>query len=229
MRFRNTPLRLGSTSWARVYLVTAEFSLEPGVGRVISGCWARSRECWTVRGPDDLYHLDCQYGALPFFDDKRLGQWGEVEHVSGNDYVVRGYVYHIFDDSSLALDRGWFPFNPFGAVPDPVFTVAYIDAPQHPARCGPHRYAGVHEQLPGREELGRELSFTVGRAGSVSLAIYDVGGRLVWDAGERYFSAGSQTWHLDFEEKGAATASGVYFARLRTPTGLVTTKFAIMR
>ena len=64
-----------------------------------------------------------------------------------------------------------------------------------------------------------EVSFTLGRAATVDMAVYDVLGREVRAVahGER-FAAGVATLRWDGRDRsGAATAAGVYFVRVRIP------------
>ncbi len=126
MVFRNIsfPLNLRHQT-GRVYEVEAHFNLPGRSAKSITHVWTRNRDCQTVRGPEDLYHLDELEYNYPYFDGERLGNWAEVEHVAGSTYAVRGFTYEVLEGG---VSQGWYPFNPYIA-PGPHFRVAYLEKP----------------------------------------------------------------------------------------------------
>lgn len=74
------------------------------------------------------------------------------------------------------------------------------------------------------------ISFDVPRAGPVSLAVFDVRGRLVRTLVDASLEVGRHrvTWD-GRDAHGAAAASGVYFARLRDATARKTIKMVLAK
>lgn len=214
MAFKNIPNRVQNTSWARVYAVKGSVSLEAEAAKCV---WARHKDCQTVRGPADLYLLGTGQGSIPYFNGKRLGTWAEVEQVSGLTYAVRGYAYHLFDDSSKQQDRGWFPFNPFTYSPDSLFVVAYLADESKKASPGDSP-ALERQGLRARLE-GTQLELSLSLAEAIGIKLYDVTGRLAVDMGERRLSAGQH--EFDFAPVLAANkrSSGVYFVLIHGEHG----------
>jgi hypothetical protein len=89
---------------------------------------------------------------------------------------------------------------------------------------GPGRLSGdfaLRSVHPNPFRAGTEVAFTLGRAGRVSLTVYDVLGREVQRVANRVFlDAGPQTLRWDGRNaSGAAVSTGVYFMRLETEGG----------
>lgn len=74
---------------------------------------------------------------------------------------------------------------------------------------------------PNPFRAGTEVAFTLGRAGNVSLTVYDVLGREVQRVARGvHFDAGPQTLRWDGRNAtGSAVSTGVYFMRLETEGG----------
>lgn len=74
------------------------------------------------------------------------------------------------------------------------------------------------------------FTFSLPRSGWVLLAIYDVRGAQVATLVDAHLPAGEQIAGWDgLNSRGVAVPSGVYFARLTTPTGLRTAKVTLAR
>ncbi len=81
---------------------------------------------------------------------------------------------------------------------------------------------------PSRGETA--LGFSLPRAGTVRLRIYDVAGRLVRTLVDGQAAAGEGLVRWDGrDDHGGAAAGGLYFCRLETGAGAVTRKFVLMR
>jgi hypothetical protein len=74
------------------------------------------------------------------------------------------------------------------------------------------------------------IAFDLAEAGSIELAIYDVGGRLVrvMDSGSRSAGRYQATWDGQ-DDAGRAVPSGTYFCRLSSPQGSQTRKLTLAR
>ncbi|MCB1184131.1 T9SS type A sorting domain-containing protein [bacterium] len=87
---------------------------------------------------------------------------------------------------------------------------------------------GVGDVVPARTALGGNypnpfnprttIVFELARPGAVELRVYDVSGRLVrtLQAGERFTAGRHEVVWNGRDERGAATAAGVYFVRMRS-------------
>lgn len=69
------------------------------------------------------------------------------------------------------------------------------------------------------------LSYTLGQAGQVQVALYDASGRLVDEIVNQTMSAGTHSIPIS---SGSLTA-GVYFVKVNTPDGVTTTKLTLIR
>lgn len=229
MAIKNIPIRTSTTNWVKVYKVEGTVSLVPqGEGRVISCVWTRSRDCETVRGPDDLYELDdyAHPANIPYFNGKRLGKWACVEHTSGSMYTAHGYTYHIYDDSSEQQDRGWYPFNPYLNPPNPMFTVAYIDeddAKRLPIAESPAA------QGPSVSLAAGWLKLELPAPSSIGIKAYDVLGRVALDLGIQRIAAGKQVWDMGEQLKMRGLTSGVYLVRVEAAGRVYSGKALVLR
>jgi hypothetical protein len=78
---------------------------------------------------------------------------------------------------------------------------------------------------PGAAGLGTHaISFTTKREGTISLAIFDVVGRLVARTPAEYATAGNHTLSWDGRGNGRFVATGFYFAKVSTPDGRLSAK-----
>jgi len=230
MQFKNIPTmqQLGVTSWAKVYKIEGTVSLVPGEGKEITCVWTRGRGCETVRGPGDLYRLDWerQAGDIPYFDAVRLGTWASVEHTSGTTYTVRGYVYHVYNNSSQSIDYGWFPFDPYNNPPSPMFTVAYLEKDEAKKPVVP---AGVRDMRPRVVFVGGSAALDLNGPSTVCIRAYDVSGRLAADLGARRLPKGAHVLDIRGELREKGVGSGVYFVQLEAEGEAFSGKAIVVR
>jgi len=230
MQFKNIPTmqQLGKSSWAKVYMVEGTVSLVPAEGREIACVWTRGRGCETVRGPGDLYKLDWENppGDVPYLDAVRLGTWASVAHTSGTMYTVRGYVYHVYNNSSQSIDYGWFPFDPYNNPPSPMFTVAYLEKDEAKKPAVP---AEVRDPRPRAVFDGASAILDLGGTSTVSIKAYDVSGRLAADLGARRLPGGVHVLDIRGELREKGVGSGVYFIRLEAGGEAFSGKTAVVR
>ena len=74
------------------------------------------------------------------------------------------------------------------------------------------------------------IPYALPQAGSIELAVYDAGGRLVQVllSGEQPAGAGQVTW-TGTDRAGRAVASGTYFARLQVGSEVQTRAMTLVR
>jgi hypothetical protein len=91
--------------------------------------------------------------------------------------------------------------------------VAYVN--DQPADGTPHTKDVALRAVPNPFNPSTEIRFSLPRAGSVEVRIYDVGGRLVRSEAPGVLTAGGHavTWN-GVDQKGAPVGSGIYFVRL---------------
>jgi flagellar hook assembly protein FlgD len=74
------------------------------------------------------------------------------------------------------------------------------------------------------------MAFDLPSSGSVSLAVYDVAGRLVRSLVDDWRPAGRHVANWDGQTRNGTTApAGVYFARLTGSEGTVTRRIVLVR
>ena len=79
----------------------------------------------------------------------------------------------------------------------------------------PGRVVSLHQNYPNPFNPATTIRFSLRATEEVTLAVYDVTGRLIRTIAERSFAAGEHevTWR-GRDERGGAAPSGVYFVRL---------------
>lgn len=117
-------------------------------------------------------------------------------------------------------------FVPSGFAPDIGAFEAQITV-STPSRSGTLR---LHPIWPNPANPHAVVAFTLVRAGSVRLTVHDVAGRQVAVLADAWMSGGEHrvVWN-GRDERGAATASGLYLVKLATANGQATQKMMLVR
>lgn len=96
-------------------------------------------------------------------------------------------------------------------------------APRHAQATGPVRVT------PNPLVRSATVEFDVGRAGPMSVQVFDAGGRLVATLATGEVLPGPQRVVWDgTDPRGRSVANGIYFYRIATPDRVLTTRFAVM-
>lgn len=103
---------------------------------------------------------------------------------------------------------------------------AATDAPQVAAAGG----LELRQNVPNPVVDGTSIAFALPREGHVSLAVFDVAGRLVTTLDSGVLSAGPHTVRWDGRsDAGTPVPGGVYFYRLRTATEELSRRLTLVR
>jgi photosystem II stability/assembly factor-like uncharacterized protein len=162
---------------------------------------------------------------------RRSEGWGMTgvqffDTLNGWAFSRVGYAYRSYDGGLtwnsifiVDLDHGW-------VVGDHGSILSYGET----SSSVPHHAPGpVHSftlsAYPNPFNPNTTLAFDVPRAGRVTLAIYDLNGRLVETLTDQVCTAGNYRIELD----GATLASGIYFARLQTGSISRTQKLILLK
>jgi len=157
------------------------------------------------------YSTDHSNSLIPFHA-KGLGSDRFAAHVIAADPVRGDYIDNITIPQvifSLLDDAG-----------NGVETVDHSTAQPPVFRVG-HAY-------PNPFNMNAMIPFTLARAGMVTIEIYDMLGRRVFQRNQ-YFSAGAQSFSLILTGKQSPMASGTYFLRLRYESVQHTQKIALLK
>ncbi len=158
--------------------------------------------------------------------DARLGGVRVLASADGRSWVV---PWETRDGRSVAVD---------GAAPVGT-TVVY--AVQTYGNTGwttvaersvqvPASQLALSDPVPNPFNPETALKYSLDRGGDVELVVFDVAGRRVRTLVAEPQAAGphAATWH-GVDDRGRTVPAGVYFARLRTGTGLRTTKLMLLK
>jgi hypothetical protein len=170
----------------------------------------------------------------------------------------REIVYGLTDAGVLYVTDWTDPDAPFvvGQYADPLWQPVFVAASDRAIFVGDASQGGRVVVLPGQALGGTvtaapppavapglslsgapnpfagstSIRFTLGKAGPVELAVYDVAGRLVSRLGRGRVGAGAHdvTWD-GRDESGRAAAAGVYFVRLSADGGTATRRLVRVR
>jgi hypothetical protein len=158
--------------------------------------------------------------------------WGEVVpgSITALGCVLRGYVYHVFEDAGHTIDLGWYPFCPNpslcpGPPPGPApprwdytyvldGTAGRFAAPGPTAGSeGKRRWSRAYVAFDGD---GVEIRVVLPRSQHIAIEIFDVSGRRVASLSEHGTAPGVARVRWDGRDPaGNALPDGVYFYRLR--------------
>jgi hypothetical protein len=83
----------------------------------------------------------------------------------------------------------------------------------------------LNQNYPNPFNPSTTISFELGQAGNIQLALYDLSGRLVINMFNGYMEAGYNTYKLN----GQNLASGMYFYVLKTENSIQTRKLTIIK
>lgn len=88
----------------------------------------------------------------------------------------------------------------------------------------------LHPAYPNPFNPKTRIEFTLGKAGPVSLAIYNLRGELVARLAEETFAVGSHAveWR-GLDSRGQASPSGTYFAQMKADGVVMTQRLALLR
>lgn len=88
----------------------------------------------------------------------------------------------------------------------------------------------LHPAYPNPCNPKTRIEFTLGKAGPVSLAIYNLRGELVARLAETTFAVGSHAveWR-GLDARGQASPSGIYFAQMKADGVVMTQRLALLR
>src|SRR5262249_40519374 len=147
---------------------------------------------------------------------RKIGTW--TYPVANEQDVFQGRTYF---NSHTAL-------NPGGEIRGQIMFL-----PGNPVVLGvgdqPHVATGL-AAAPNPFGGRTSLTFSLARTGTVSMAIMGVDGRLVRHVPPATFAPGPHSFEWDgLDDDGRAAAPGVYFARVHTPDGDITTRLARLR
>ena len=88
----------------------------------------------------------------------------------------------------------------------------------------------LHPARPNPFNPETKIEFTLGKAGPVSLAIYNLRGELVATLADEVFTAGSHTMEwAGLDSRGRASPSGVYFAQMKADGVVMTQRLALLK
>ena len=192
-----------------------------------------------VKGHDHLFarqELDGMvYVTLAKPDD--TGQltghlWGWKDELNYPDSVSIALENSGFLSIVADRDRATFeyvrtyPSELFGVVSD-AFTVLPHDLDTTPSATSITSITGI---APNPARTSPRIEFQLARAGSITLAVRDLNGRLVRELvrGERMAGDQEVTWDRA-DTRGRRVASGVYFVELRTDAGVDAVKLLVLR
>ncbi len=74
-----------------------------------------------------------------------------------------------------------------------------------------------------------QARFTIGRAGAVTVAVYDLAGRCVATLAEGRYEAGEHLVQWDGSGHGGPVGAGVYFMRVESPVGVISRKLMLIK
>jgi hypothetical protein len=88
----------------------------------------------------------------------------------------------------------------------------------------------LHPACPNPFNPKTRIEFTLGKAGPVSLAVYNLRGELVARLAEETFAVGSHAVEWGgLDSRGQASPSGIYFAQMKADGVVMTQRLALLR
>lgn len=194
-------------------------NLAPAVPRSFAVDYGASENelTWEESLDEDFQYFRIYRGTDPDFTPEPGNLVHMTIDVQWTDEVSEGWQYHY---KIAAVD---FSGNESDAASPESMTP--VDEPATPTRFA------LYQNVPNPHEGSTEIRYDVPRDGAeVSLAVFDVGGRLVRRLVEGSQDAGSEVAVWDGKDhRGRDVASGVYYARLRAPGYESTVKMILLR
>ena len=196
-----------------------------------------SRRMWDDGTHGDLVAGDSIYTRLIFYSPESLsvyskGQAGQVYKFSiggGDNECGRGGLGNTHLANLDDRDSTYTVANDWGSI-NRAFYTAWDYSPHYPLddiRPSPLITMSVNldQNYPNPFNPSTTIAYTIGAAGHVHLAVYDVLGRLVATLVDRQAGPGSYsaTWNA------AGSASGVYFYRLSAPGNTAVKKALLLK
>jgi hypothetical protein len=191
-------------------------------------------EIWVTH--DAGHHWDSVAAVLPYgyvtdlsFVDARMGavgySGGRIMVTTNGGATWRYHGMSIYGGSTYVkmLETGEVLVGSlYGSLYSVRFDVGTEEAPERPA---PAPRALTLTAFPNPFNPTTSLQFELATAERVTLAVYDLTGRLVETLADQVLTAGPHSWAWNAER----FASGIYFARLQTATQAVTAKLMLIR
>ncbi len=199
--------------------------LDPGR----DGCLDDPGVHWT--GGDMVYRVDLRAGDRLTADLVPDGDWdaalylvSDCEEPMGTCLVSGLNLEHVaLEDQTL-----WLVCDSWGIGPRPYTLSGSLDSTT--AAPATAAQAGVTSIQPNPCNPSTTVEYALSRPGPVTLAVYDLRGRLVRTLVQADRPAGShhERWHGD-DAQGRHVASGVYVLRLQAPGLTQTRSLAVLR
>lgn len=211
--------------WVHAYRLKSTVDLTSAEYDSVGHVWARGR---TSSGWKNLDKYDAKFHA----NYAEVLDWNPQTEVA----TLGTYTFKAFTDSTETETFCWFPYRPSTAGDDcdntgGIFKIDYsylvYDAAKGFAASLPPIGRAILRFAPGASIAKADVvpfHFTLDAAGSYSLAIFDVSGRVVRTImKDAEYKEGQHTISWDRKDaEGNAAKVGVYFARLwRTQGGIV--------
>ena len=177
---------------------------------------ASTRLGWLLVAENDLAGWRVYRGSTPAFTPSALNLVATVSDTTYTDATTGHFVYKV-----AAVDLHGNLSGYTSVVPAQL---TGVDGGAIPATLW------LAPVAPNPATAGALLRFGVPREGRVSLAMFDANGRRVRELASSQMPAGEHSVRWDGNDSsGQGVASGLYFMRLETATGMRVQRFAVIR
>jgi len=174
-----------------------------------------------VSQPDGIIGCDLEL-LLPDGGSATFSGDGAIEHAMDGQTALVGIARAEFTNPVL--------LHVAGAAGLPQIVSASLNEGAIPTLLPEPVAFTLSQNMPNPFNPSTTLRFGLPEAGHVTLAVYDVNGRLVRNLAAGRFEAGRHEVVWDGkDDNGREVASGVYLARLTAPQGVVTRKMMLLR
>ncbi|MCE1188638.1 MAG: N-acetylmuramoyl-L-alanine amidase [Ignavibacteria bacterium] len=196
-------------------------------------------------------------GNLPANSNRKVGFW--IHGDCSNNIIEYWFYYNSSTNAMVTADTinwtGWklveVPLSKITATGDIILhsivirrtsigavnTTIYIDdlqwrdvnGVQNAPQAGKPTNLVLEQNYPNPFNPSTIIAYSVPTAGNVSLRVYDILGNEVAVLVNQFVQAGSYRTELDFTRMGKNVASGIYFYKLQTPSGIITRKMNFLK